>query len=86
MIKTDLELLEKNRDDAQSMVLALQAQVNLAKSKIIGLGDNPERSGREKALGMFEKELEGHRKMVRELDAMIEEEKKENETVHKPDK
>ena len=85
MIKTDLELLEKNRDDAQSMVLALQAQINMVKVKIIGLDDNQDRAGRERSLGLFEKELEGHKKMVREFDSMIKEEKK-NATVLSTDK
>ena len=43
MIKTDLQLLEDNRDQAQSMVLALTAQIGLMKGKIVGLGDNPDR-------------------------------------------
>lgn len=76
MIKTDLELLEKNRDDAQSMVLALTAQIGLMKGKIVGLGENTDRDKREAAMGVFEKELEGHKKMVRELDRLIEEELK----------
>lgn len=71
MIKTDLELLEKNRDDAQSMVLALTAQINLMKGKIVGLDDNQDRDIREKKLAVFQKELEGHKKMVREFDSMI---------------
>lgn len=74
MIKTDAELLEKNRDDAQSMVLALRATIGLTKSKILGLGDNGERDGKEKLLAGLEKELEGHEKMVREIDRMIKDE------------
>lgn len=71
MIKTDLELLEQNRNDAQSMVLALQAQINLTNIKIIGIGDNEDRAKRENMQKALEKELEGHKKMVREFDSMI---------------
>ena len=85
MIKTDLQLLEDNRDQAQSMVLALTAQIGLMKGKIVGLGDNPDRDKREAGMAVFEKELDGHKKMVRELDRMIEEEKKNAETIRGTD-
>lgn len=85
MIKTNLELLEKNRDDAQSMVLALTAQINLMKGKIIGLDDNPDRDKREASMAIFEKELHGHEKMVREFDRMIEEEQKNAKTIRSTD-
>ena len=87
MIKTDKELLEKNRDDAQSMVLALTAQINLMKGKIVGMDDNTSRDSKEKQLALYEKELEGHKRMVREFDTMIKEEHKNgNSSVHTGDK
>lgn len=67
------------------MVLALIAQINLMKGKIIGLDDNPDRAKREASMSVFEKELHGHEKMVREFDRMIAEEKNNAKTIRSTD-
>lgn len=88
MIKTNLELLEKNRDDAQSMVLAMTAQISLAESKnsiIVDPSKEQERMKRLKMVEMMKSELRGHIMMVAEFDKMIEQEKK-NETVRGSDR
>lgn len=78
MIKSTLELLEKNRDEAKSMALALQAQVNLTQGKMImtAPGQEKELAMRERAIFQMKREVEGHEKMVAEFDRMIAGEKK----------
>lgn len=76
MIKTDLQLLEDNRDGARSMVLALQAQIDLTQGKILGLIDpsqEADRANREKVLAGLKVEQKGHNMMVDKLDALIKE-------------
>jgi len=74
MIKTDLQLLEENRDQAQSMVLAQQAQIDLVQGKILVLirpEQEKEREMREAILAKMKNELQGHKTMVDQFDKMI---------------
>ena len=74
MIKTDLQLLEENRDQARSMALALEAQIDLTQSKVISLirpDQEKERMAREQQLVALKGEKKGHDMMVEHFDAMI---------------
>jgi len=88
MIKTNIELLEKNRDDAQSMVLALTAQIELTEEKtaiIVDPTKEEERMKRMKMIEAFKTERRGHEMIVAQFDKMIEREKK-NETIRGSDR
>jgi len=74
MIKTDLQLLEENRDQAQSMVLAQQAQIDIVQGKILVLirpDQQKEREMREAIIAKMKNELQGHKTMVDQFDKMI---------------
>ena len=79
MIKTDLQLLEENRDQARSMVLAISGQISLMEDKTAIIVDPSKEKERMMRLQMLEKmkaERRGHEMMVTKFDKMIEEEKK----------
>ena len=88
MIKTDLQLLEENRDQARSMAIALEAQVELMRGKIISMirpDQQDERSKREHEIIGVEVQVKGHNMMVEKFDRMIEEVNK-HESLGRDDK
>lgn len=74
-MKTDLELLEENRDQARSMVLALEAQIDLTQGRILTMikpEEEKNRADREIQLHKLKAEQKAHNMIVEQFDRMIE--------------
>lgn len=87
-VKSDIILLEENRDQARSMALALEVQIDLTQGKVLSLirpDQEKERVAREQMLIGLKKEKAGHDMMVEHFDTMIAEERK-HEHVRGSDK